>query len=149
MKLGGLGWSAVGILDVGSTGLFWLGKFIQRLLFLVPVVGLYARGGPTFYILGYGALAYLVGYYILPSMSPIGRKYNLMTQPDLIEHLYGSKTLGILTAVIGIAFLLPYLQLQLTGLGLIIETCSYGQITRVPAMLIAFMMVAAFVYFSG
>jgi SSS family solute:Na+ symporter len=48
-----------------------------------------------------------------------------------------------------VAFLLPYLQLQLTGLGLIIETCSYGVITRVPAMLIAFSLVAIFVYLSG
>ncbi|MCX7781348.1 MAG: sodium:solute symporter family protein [Negativicutes bacterium] len=109
----------------------------------------YARGGPTFYILGYGALAYMVGYYLLPAISPIGRKYGLMTQPDLIEHIYQSKILGILTACIGVAFLLPYLQLQLTGLGLIIETCSYGMITRVPAMLIAFTLVAAFVYLSG
>jgi solute:Na+ symporter, SSS family len=125
------------------------GEIYTAFAFLGASGWAYARGGPTFYILGYGALAYLVGYYILPAMSPVGRKYNLMTQPDLIEHLYSSKALGILTAVIGIAFLLPYLQLQLTGLGLIIETCSYGQITRVPAMLIAFTMVAAFVYLSG
>ncbi|MDT8902974.1 sodium:solute symporter family protein [Anaeroselena agilis] len=109
----------------------------------------YARGGPTFYILGYGALAYIVGYYVLPAISPIGRKHGLMTQPDLVEHMYDSKWLGVLTAVVGVAFLLPYLQLQLTGLGLIIETCSYGLIPRVPAMLIAFTMVAAFVYLSG
>lgn len=109
----------------------------------------YARGGPTFYILGYGALAYLVGYYVLPAIAPIGRKHGLMTQPDLVEHMYQSKWLGIITAVVGVAFLLPYLQLQLTGLGLIIETCSYGAIGRVPAMLIAFTMVAAFVYLSG
>jgi SSS family solute:Na+ symporter len=109
----------------------------------------YARGGPTFYILGYGALAYVVGYYVLPAIAPIGRKHGLMTQPDFIEHLYNSKPLGILTAIVGVAFLLPYLQLQLTGLGLIIETCSYGVITRVPAMLIAFTLVAAFVYLSG
>lgn len=109
----------------------------------------YARGGPTFYILGYGALAYVVGYYVLPAISPIGRKHGLMTQPDLVEHMYDSKWLGVLTACVGVAFLLPYLQLQLTGLGLIIETCSYGIIPRVPAMLIAFTMVAAFVYLSG
>jgi SSS family solute:Na+ symporter len=109
----------------------------------------YARGGPTFYILGYGALAYVVGYYVLPSIAPIGRKHGLMTQPDLVEHMYDSRWLGVLTAVVGVAFLLPYLQLQLTGLGLIIETCSYGVIPRVPAMLIAFTMVAAFVYLSG
>ena len=29
----------------------------------------YARGGPTFYILGYGALAYVVGYHVLPAIS--------------------------------------------------------------------------------
>ena len=109
----------------------------------------YARGGPTFYILGYGALAYVVGYYVLPAIAPIGRKHGLMTQPDLVEHMYDSKWLGILTACVGVAFLMPYLQLQLTGLGLIIETCSYGIIPRVPAMLIAFTMVAAFVYLSG
>ncbi len=109
----------------------------------------YARGGPTFYILGYCSLAYVVGYYLLPAMSPIGRRHGLMTQPDLVEHLYKSPTLGVLTACVGVIFLLPYLQLQLTGLGLVIETCSYGAITRVPAMLMAFTMVAAFVYLSG
>jgi SSS family solute:Na+ symporter len=125
------------------------GEIYTAFAFLGPSGWAYARGGPTFYILGYGALAYLVGYYILPVMSAVGRKYNLMTQSDLVEHMYGSRALGILTACIGVAFLLPYLQLQLTGLGLIIETCSYGQITRVPAMLIAFTMVASFVYLSG
>jgi len=109
----------------------------------------YARGGPTFYILGYCSIAYVVGYYVLPAMAPIGRRHGLLTQPDLVEHLYASRGLGILTACVGVAFLLPYLQLQLTGLGLIIETCSYGIITRVPAMLMAFTMVAAFVYLSG
>lgn len=125
------------------------GEIYTAFAFLGASGWAYARGGPTFYILGYGALAYLVGYYVLPAISPIGRKYGLMTQPDLVEHIYQSKFLGILTACIGVAFLLPYLQLQLTGLGLIIETCSYGLITRVPAMLIAFTMVAAFVYLSG
>ena len=109
----------------------------------------YARGGPTFYILGYCSIAYVVGYYVLPAMAPMGRRHGLMTQPDLVEHLYESRALGILTACVGVTFLLPYLQLQLTGLGLIIETCSYGLITRVPAMLAAFTMVAAFVYLSG
>lgn len=133
----------------------WLNWFIMAgeiytaFAFLGASGWAYARGGPTFYILGYGALAYVVGYYLLPAIATVGRKHGLMTQPDLVEKLYSSKALGILTACIGIAFLMPYLQLQLTGLGLIIETCSYGQITRVSAMLIAFTMVATFVYISG
>lgn len=125
------------------------GEIYTAFAFLGASGWAYARGGPTFYILAYGPLAYLVGYYVLPAMAPIGRKFSLMTQPDFIEHLYSSRPLGIFAACIGVAFLLPYLQLQLTGLGLIIETCSYGMITRVPAMLMAFSMVALFVYMSG
>jgi SSS family solute:Na+ symporter len=142
---------AVGGRNFGR-GLNWFilaGEIYTAFAFLGGSGWAYARGGPTFYILGYCCLAYVVGYYLLPEMSPIGKRHGLMTQPDLVEHLYDSRTLGILTAFVGVAFLLPYLQLQLTGLGLIIETCSYGLITRIPAMLIAFTMVAAFVYLSG
>ena len=91
----------------------------------------------------------MLGYYLLPVVSTIGRTHGLMTQPDLFEYMYQSKGLGIFAALIGVAFLLPYLQLQLMGFGLIIETCSYGALTRVPAMLIALAMVAGFVYISG
>jgi len=144
------GW-AIGGRSFGR-GLSWFilaGEIYTAFAFLGGSGWAYSRGGPTFYILGYGALAYVVGYYVLPAMSPIGRQHDLMTQPDLVAHLYKSEPLGILVAFVGVAFLLPYLQLQLTGLGLIIETCSSGAITRVPAMLLAFAMVAAFVYLSG
>ncbi len=125
------------------------GEIYTAFAFLGASGWAYNRGAPTFYMIGYGALAYVVGYYVLPKISPLGKKYGLMTQPDLVEHLYKSRTLAVITAIIGVAFLLPYLQLQLTGLGLIIETCSYGQLTRIPAMLIAFVLVASFVYISG
>ncbi|HWR45751.1 sodium:solute symporter family protein [Sporomusa sp.] len=125
------------------------GEIYTAFAFLGASGWAYNRGAPTFYMIGYGALAYVVGYYVLPKISPLGKKYGLMTQPDLVEHLYKSRTLAVITAIIGVAFLLPYLQLQLTGLGLIIETCSYGQLTRIPAMLIAFVLVASFVYLSG
>jgi SSS family solute:Na+ symporter len=125
------------------------GEIYTAFAFLGASGWAYNRGAPTFYMIGYGALAYVVGYYVLPKISPLGKKYGLMTQPDLVEHLYKSRALAVLTAVISVAFLIPYLQLQLTGLGLIIETCSYGQLTRIPAMLIAFVLVASFVYLSG
>lgn len=109
----------------------------------------YAKGGPAFYILGYGAIAYMVGYYVLPRICEYGHAHQLVTQGDLVEYLYGSRLFGILVSCIGVAFLLPYLQLQLTGLGLIIEVASFGAIPRVEAMLISFVLVAIFVYISG
>ena len=125
------------------------GEIYTAFAFLGASGWAYAKGGPIFYILGYGGLAYVVGYHVLPKICEVGHANKLLTQPDLIAHLYKSEKLAFGTALVGVAFLLPYLQLQLTGLGLIIETCSYGQITRVPAMLIAFSLVATFVYVSG
>jgi solute:Na+ symporter, SSS family len=42
-----------------------------------------------------------------------------------------------------------YLKLQLTSLGMIVEVASYGAIHRTPAMILAFMIVAALVLTSG
>lgn len=109
----------------------------------------YSRGGPVFYILGYGALGYVVGYHLLPRFTKYGHKHGLITQGDLVEYLYNDRALGILVSVIGVLFLLPYLQLQLTALGLIVEVTSLGAIPRATAMIIAFVMVALFVFLSG
>lgn len=133
----------------------WLNWFIMAgevytaFAFLGASGWAYAKGGPTFYILGYGALAYVVGYHILPRVCQYGHRHQLVTQGDLVEYLYDSRPLGILVSCIGVAFLLPYLQLQLTALGLIVEVTSLGAIPRVYAMVIAFVMVALFVFLSG
>lgn len=133
----------------------WLNWFIMAgevytaFAFLGASGWAYSKGGPTFYILGYGALGYVVGYHILPKVCEYGHRHQLVTQGDLVEYLYSSRPLGILVACIGVAFLLPYLQLQLTALGLIVEVASLGAISRVHAMVIAFDMVALFVFLSG
>jgi SSS family solute:Na+ symporter len=45
--------------------------------------------------------------------------------------------------------LISYLQIQLKGLGPIVEVASFGAIHRVPAMIIGVTLVAAFVFVSG
>lgn len=149
-KLSLEGW-AVGGRRFGHT-LSWFvlaGEIYTAFTFLGASGWAYSKGAPAFYTLVYVSLGYVVGYYVLPAISPIGRKYKLLTQPDLVEHLYGSRALGILVAIVGILFLLPYLQLQITGLGIIIEATSYGLLPRIPAILIAFMLVVIFLYLSG
>ena len=125
------------------------GEIYTAFTFLGASGWAYSKGAPVFYIAGYGGLAYMVGYYILPAIAPVGRRYGLMTQADLVEHIYDSRVLGILVAIISVCFLLPYMELQLSGLGLIIEACSYGALNRVWAMIIAFALVATFVSVSG
>ncbi|HXH50022.1 MAG TPA: sodium:solute symporter family protein, partial [Terriglobia bacterium] len=79
----------------------------------------------------------------------MGRTRGLQTQSDFFESRYGSKLLAGLVAVIGVVFIVPYLQLQLKGMGIIVEVASFGEIHRTLAMMIAGALVAGFVFTSG
>ncbi|MGA8596264.1 MAG: sodium:solute symporter family protein, partial [Bryobacteraceae bacterium] len=109
----------------------------------------YSRGGPTLYILAYLTLAYVVSFFILPPIWELGRKYCLQTQSDFFRLRYGNEYLAAFVCLIGVASLVPYVQLQLTGLGIIVGIASFDGIGRTPAMVISVMLVAAFVYASG
>ena len=45
--------------------------------------------------------------------------------------------------------IIPYLQLQLTGIGIIVEAASFGGVGRAPAMVIAVALVTTFVFLGG
>ena len=141
---------------VGNRGfgmvLVWLlmaGEVYTTFTFLGASGRAYSWGGPVLYILAYQPLMYVVSFYILPQMWEVGKRYRLQTQADFFRMRYGSKHLEAFVALVGIAFLIPYIQLQLTGLGLIVDVASFGAIHRAPAMVISFAIVAGFVLTSG
>ena len=141
---------------VGGRGfgmvLVWLlmaGEQYTTFTFLGASGWAYSRGAPVLYILGYQPLMYVVAFYISPLIWEAGRKFRMQTQADFFHVRYGSKYLAAFVALVGVVSLVPYLQMQLTGLGDIVEIASYGGIHRTPAMVIAFAIVAAFVYVSG
>jgi SSS family solute:Na+ symporter len=135
-----------------GTMLVWMlmaGEIYTTFTFLGASGWAYSRGGPVLYILGYQPLSYVVSFYVLPLVWEAGRKYKLQTLGDFFQSRYGRTYLSSFVALVGMIFLLPYVQLQLTGLGIIVELASYGAIHRTPAMIIAFAIVAAFVFVSG
>jgi len=109
----------------------------------------YSRGGPTLYIMAYITLGYVISFFILPQIWEVGRKYRLQTQSDFFSMRYGNKYLAALVCVIGVAFLIPYIQIQLTGLGIIVSVASFDGISRTTAMVISVVLLAAFVFASG
>ncbi len=141
---------------VGGRGfgmlLVWLlmaGEIYTTFTFLGVSGWAYSKGGPVLFILGYQPLMYVVSFYILPQVWEVGRKYHLQTQADFFQVRYSSKYLAAFVALVGVIFIIPYLQLQLTGLGIIVEVASFGGIHRTPAMVISFAIVAGFVLTSG
>lgn len=132
--------------------LIWLlmaGEVYTTFAFLGASGWAYSRGGPSLYILGYLTLAYVVSFYLLPQIWEVGRKYSLQTQPDFFYKRYGSRSLAAFVSVVGIVFIVPYLQLQVTGLGIIVEVASFGGIGRTPAMVVSVALLAAFVLAGG
>jgi len=132
--------------------IIWLlmaGEVYTTFTFLGASGWAYAKGAPTYYILIYGTLAYTLSFFILPEIWKIGKREGLHTQPDFFAHLFKSRTLGVVVAVVGILSILPYLQLQLAGLGLIVEAASDGAVSSTAAILLSFLLTTAFVLTSG
>ncbi len=109
----------------------------------------YSRGAPAFYIMGYMSLGYVAAYFFLPQLWELGRAHKLQTESDFFEKRYASTRLGAFVALVGVVFLVPYVDLQLTGLGDIVRVASFGGVGKTWAMLLAAAAVAAFVYASG
>ena len=132
--------------------LVWLlmaGEIYTTFTFLGASGWAYSRGAPSFYILAYGTLGYIISFFMLPPIWRMAKKRGLHTQPDFFLARYGSRLLSGLVALIGVVSILPYLQLQLAGLGMIVELASGGAISSSVAIVIAFVLTTVFVYTSG
>jgi solute:Na+ symporter, SSS family len=143
-------WS-VGGRDFGTI-LVWVlaaGEIYTTFTFLGLSGWVYGFGAPAYYIPAYTVLAYVISYYLLPPIWRLGKRYSFVSQSDFFTKLYDSRSLGVLVAIIGIVFIIPYLQLQLTGLGLIVNVATDGAVSGSVAMVVSFALVAAFVYVSG
>ena len=109
----------------------------------------YGHGGPALYILSYGCLAIIMSYWLLPPIWRYGNQHHLISQPDFFARKYDSPALGMLVSLVGIIALVPYMVLQLKGLGIIVTTASYGSITPNLAIWIGAAAVTTYVMVSG
>lgn len=143
-------WS-VGGRGFGSIIVFLLlaGEIYTTFTFLGASGYAYSNGGASFYILCYGALAYVFSYWLAPAIWRYGTKEKLVSQPDWFERKYKSRNLALVVTIIGVVAMIPYLQLQLTGLGIIIEETSYGSIPRGAAIVLGGVALAGYVVISG
>jgi SSS family solute:Na+ symporter len=141
--VGGRGFGAVFVF------LLMAGEIYTTFTFLGGSGYAYGHGGPTYYILGYGCLAYVISYWMLPPIWRYARQHRLISQPDYFAAKYASPALGVLVAVVGIVALIPYLVLQFKGLGIIVATASYGAIPPAVAVWIGAGVVTAYVMVSG
>lgn len=129
--------------------LLMAGEIYTTFTFLGGSGWAYGKGGPAFYILGYGCLAYILSYWLLPAIWRYSKEHKLVSQSDLFVKKYNSPLLGILVSLVGVVALIPYLVLQLKGLGSIVSEASYGSISYTAAIWIGTIAVTIYVMLSG
>src|SRR5919206_2348384 len=143
-------WS-VGGRGFGTIFIFLLlaGEIYTTFTFLGARGWAYGRGGPTFYILSYGALAYVMSYWLLPAVWRYAKENRLHSQSDFFVSKYRSTGLGVLISLVTVLAMVPYLAVQFQGLGIIVSEASYGSISSTVAVIIGVVAVTTYVVISG
>jgi SSS family solute:Na+ symporter len=143
-------WS-VGSRGFGTVFVFVLmaGEIYTTFTFLGGSGWAYGRGAPAFYIIGYGAVAYVMSYWLLPAIWRRATTWKVLSQPEFFARAYDSPALGTLVALVSIVALMPYLVLQLKGLGIIVSEASYGAIGAGTAIWIGTITTVVYVVLSG
>lgn len=109
----------------------------------------YSAGAPAFYVMAYGACAYVIGYFLAPAVWRVGKECNLLTGPDFFETRYNSRALGVAIALLYFLMVVPYVALQLSGLQILLHIAGYGAYNPTAAVCIAFLVLAFFVFTAG
>ena len=141
---------------VGGRGFGWIfvflllaGEIYTTFTFLGASGFAYGLGAPAYYIIAYGTLAYVIAYFMLPPIWRYARDHALHSQPDFFIRKYDSKALGALVSLVDLVALIPYLVLQLTGLGIIVVAAGYGAVSKDVAIWIGAAIVTVYVMVSG
>ena len=143
-------WS-VGARGFGAIFVFLLmaGEIYSTFTFLGGAGLIFGSGGAAYYILGYGTLAYVLSYYLLPAVWRYATPRRLVSQADVFTSAYRSRALGVLVSVVAVAAMIPYLALQFKGLGEIVSATSYGKLSATPAIWIGAVAMSVYVAASG
>lgn len=109
----------------------------------------YQFGAPVLYVLAYMSCGYALGYVVGPMLWAYARRHGLVGLTDIVAHRYRRPWLGAAVALLATVCLLPYIQLQITGMGVVVSTISYGAISLNWGYFLSFAVTTAFVTVSG
>lgn len=109
----------------------------------------YSKGAAVYYVPTYIFLAYIISYWIAPKIWKYGKEHGIISQPDYFAAKYNSRAMGIIVAIVGSLAIVPYICIQMKGLGIIVSEASYGAISPVVASIIGAVVITTYVIVSG
>ncbi|MDP5225684.1 MULTISPECIES: sodium:solute symporter family protein [Arthrobacter] len=101
------------------------------------------QGVLGFYSLSYSVLAVVLMFFLGRPVNTWGRVHDLKTQADLLGLRYGSTSVRVIAAVIGVLASIPWVVLGMQSLGVVFAALSFGAVTPVAATVIGILFIAA------
>jgi len=111
----------------------------------VPAV-VYAVGAYGFFALPYTIVVYPIVFVIMPLIWKNAHKNGHVTAADVVLGTSGSRALELVVALTGIVATMPYIALQLVGMGAVIK--AMGLTGEIP-IVAAFIILALYTYSAG
>lgn len=109
----------------------------------------WALGAPAYLAFTSVSLSYAIGYWLMPKIWQAGRRDGLITQADFFAERYSAPWLGVITAIVGIAALVVYVQIQLVSLSLIVRLTLGSTVSADLAVVIGAVLMLMFVLLAG
>jgi Na+/proline symporter len=142
--------------SVSSRGLgvmfIWLlmaGETYTSFSFLGTAGWSFSFGVPILYLVAYLTVGFAVAYVVGPALWTYATRHRLISIADMAEHRFRSRPVGILVAVVATVFLVPYIQVQIQGMGVVVNAMTYGSVDLRLAAVISFVVAEVFILVSG
>jgi solute:Na+ symporter, SSS family len=126
---------------------FLLGGDLYTAYTFVAVPGLvFAVGAVGFFAVPYTILIFPLAFIVAPRLWSVAHKHGYVTPADFVRGRHGSPSLALLVAITGIVATMPYIALQLVGIGAVLRVMG---VEGEWPLIIAFVILAAYTYQSG
>ncbi|MGF6955307.1 monocarboxylate uptake permease MctP [Paraburkholderia youngii] len=116
----------------------------------VPAL-VFAAGAAGFFAIPYVAIAFPLGFLVLPRLWRAARQHGHVTVADFVEHRFESRALALGIALTGILATMPYIALQLVGVQVTLGALGFpthGWRGELP-LLVAFGVLGIYTWSSG
>ena len=111
----------------------------------VPTL-MFGSGAIGFFAVPYTIFVYPILFTVFPRLWSVSRAKGYVTAADFVRGRFGNRPLALAVAATGIIATMPYIALQLVGMGVVIG--GLGIHGELP-LIIAFVILAAYTYSSG
>ncbi|HEY7419634.1 MAG TPA: sodium:solute symporter, partial [Ktedonobacteraceae bacterium] len=126
---------------------FLIGGDLYTAYTFIAVPGaMYGKGAIGFFAVPYTIIAWPLFFIVLPKFWTVAKNRGYITASDFVRDRFGSRTLALLVAITGILATMPYIALQMVGIEVSVQQIGFN---AELALVIAFLILAAYTYYSG